>query len=174
MTRGEIKMDIRYRNGKIYILKHKDSDKQYIGSTFKTLNERLNKHRNQYNLYLKGNHQYIYTTSFELFDLGIEGVYIELLENYPCGNLLALQNREADYFESIECINKTLPLSRMTEDEKVKYHQEHSKKHYETNTEKVKERCRKRQAIRLSCIICKKEMSLRSLLRHRRNIHKIN
>ena len=154
----EIKMDIRYRNGKIYILKHKDSDKQYIGSTIKTLNARLSEHKSAYKKYLKGGYN---QSSFKLFDLGIEGVYIELLEKYPCGNIIYLESRETYHIKNNDCINTNIPYRTP---------KEWTKKNKNYNVEKYI----KYKNIKMSCRICRKEYSKATFTKHLREVHKIN
>lgn len=163
-------MDIRYRNGKIYILKHKDSDKQYIGSTIKSLNTRLSGHKSDYNQYLKKKMHYI--TCFELFDLGIDGVYIELLENYPCGNVIYLEARETYHIKNNECINRNLPYR--TEEEWEEYLKEYNLNRKESRKEPDKIRYAKNAQIKMSCRICRKEYNKNTFPRHLRTIHKIN
>ena len=72
-------------------------DKFYIGSTIKTLSQRLSVHKNHY-----VNQKANYTSAFILFKYAKENgldVKIELLEAYPCKNKLELHQREGWYME---------------------------------------------------------------------------
>ena len=80
----------QYKNGKIYILRTQHTDKCYIGSTYRELNERLAIHKCNFNT------NKIYYSAFELFKLGIDDVKIELIENYPCDNKTQLCKREGE------------------------------------------------------------------------------
>ena len=73
-----------YQYGKIYIIKSPNLDTPYIGSTTKSLNERFNLHKHQYNK-CKSKH---------LIQAG--DCYIELIENYPCETRLELEKREEE------------------------------------------------------------------------------
>ena len=166
----EIIKDTKYKTGKIYILKHKDSDKQYIGSTIKPLNIRLSNHKTDYKRYLKGKKNYI--TCFELFDLGIDDVYIELLENCPCDNVIYLETRETYHIKNNECINTRLPYR--TPEEWQEYFKVYDLNRKESKKETDKIRHAKNAQIKMSCRICRKEYSKATFPRHFRNTHKIN
>ena len=94
-------IDLEYQNGKIYMVKSDTSDKQYIGSTKNTLNNRWGKHKADYNSdKVLGGYKDII--------LDIEEWYIELYENYPCNNKTELERRETEVQRNIPCINKRL------------------------------------------------------------------
>jgi predicted GIY-YIG superfamily endonuclease len=81
----------RFKHGKIYKLQSKHTNKFYIGSTTKTLKQRLQAHRSDYQRYnkdKKGNYQ----SSFEI--LKYMDCTIELLENAPCSTKAQLQQRK--------------------------------------------------------------------------------
>jgi hypothetical protein len=101
-----------YLNGKIYKLTSKHSDEVYVGSTCKLyLSERLAGHLYEYNHYhIRG----LYYTSFELFKHGPKDVKIQLLERCPCQTKDELNAREAFYIESLNCVNKSIPVTSNT------------------------------------------------------------
>ena len=74
-----------YQNGKIYTIRHPDIEKYYLGSTTQALSERFRGHKKNKD-----------TTVKQLFDLGIDQCYIELLENYPCNSKEELTKREGE------------------------------------------------------------------------------
>ena len=102
----------KYQLGKIYTIRHPNSEKYYIGSTCQ---EYLSRYFNSNKAQYKRKDLHTRKTLWILFDMGIDDCYIELLENYPCKD-------KNEYYED----NK----------EKVK---EWRKKYYEDNKEKVKE-----------------------------------
>ena len=70
----------KYQNGKIYKVVCLDTGRIYIGSTYKTLEQRLKCHESFYKSYLNGKYSYVYC-----FDIIKDGNYtIELIEDYPC------------------------------------------------------------------------------------------
>ena len=76
-------------NGKIYTIRHPETDKYYIGSTTQSLSKRLAKHKSNLN------NKYV-SASKLLFDLGVDDCYIELLENYPCNTKEELNKKEGE------------------------------------------------------------------------------
>ena len=79
----------KYANGKIYAIKSYKTDKYYIGSTTKSLNERFSKHKSGF---LQNNR---YTTCHQILNYG--NYYIELLEAFQCENRKQLRKREGEY-----------------------------------------------------------------------------
>lgn len=95
----------KYHNGRIYkIVSHQTSD-VYIGSTCRSLKERLREHRKHYKGYLNG--KYHYVTSYEI--LKYDDHDIILLEYFKCLNKEELHARERYYIESMTCVNKIVP-----------------------------------------------------------------
>ena len=83
-----------YKQGQIYRLWSPHTDKFYIGSTCNMLAKRFYEHHNGYKKYV--NSETNYTTSYELFELGIDDVKIELMELYPCNSRSELNRREGE------------------------------------------------------------------------------
>ena len=92
-------MENKYQNGKIYKLTSIKTDKIYIGSTTRTLNQRLIIHRSKCN-----NTNSHLITEFKDFK-------IELIENYPCNTKRELLLREAHFIRLLKnkCVNKVIP-----------------------------------------------------------------
>lgn len=89
-----------YQTGKIYMLTNEAGDK-YIGSTIKTLTERLSGHKYDFKRY-KSN-KFHYLSSFKVMeDITYRMV---LLEEYPCNNRMELEMREGQYQRDMECVN---------------------------------------------------------------------
>ena len=85
-----------YQNAKIYKLTSQHTDWIYIGSTTKTLEERLRGHRYKHTQWRNGKAKY--TTSFTLFELG--PVNIELIKPYPCDTKQELEAEEGPYINT--------------------------------------------------------------------------
>jgi len=83
-----------YKNGQIYRLWSPHTDKIYIGSTCNMLAKRFHEHFNGYKKFLKGTTNY--TSSYKLFELGMDDVKIELIELCPCYSRAELNRREGE------------------------------------------------------------------------------
>jgi hypothetical protein len=87
------------------------SDKIYIGSTCKTLEQRLKEHEYQYKSFKAGKK----VSNFSSFEILKNGdYYIDLIENYPCENKQKLETREGKYIklyrnENLKIVNKCVP-----------------------------------------------------------------
>ena len=122
-------VDNRYARGQIYTIRSYKTDKVYVGSTIQPLCKRLSGHRKKYTMYKKGTHHYV--TSFDIFDIDFEGVFIELYENYPCDSKAELNRREGQVIREMNCVNKKVAGRTMAE-----WHQD--------NKERVKEQKNKK------------------------------
>ena len=90
-----------FQTGKIYCLVN-EANKKYIGSTIKTLNERLSGHKYDYKRFK--NNKYHYVSCFEVMT---DPTYrIMLLEEFPCNSRDELLMREGQYQRDMECVNK--------------------------------------------------------------------
>ena len=108
----------KYVDGKVYKLVNTNSDKIYIGSTTRSLKQRLNGHKSNFNM----NHN---ISSKKLFE--IDGIVsILLLEAFPCNSKKELTERERYYIEMNKDIVANFQIPTRT-------HQEY----YEANKEKI-------------------------------------
>lgn len=128
----------KYQLGKIYTIRHPDTDKFYIGSTCeKYLSRRLAGHKRQYIKKISTSNSKI------LFNFGVDGCYIELFENYPCNDKNELQKREGELIRLYKdnLVNKQLAgrtPKQYSEDNKEKIRS--SQKIYRDNhKEEIKE-----------------------------------
>ena len=118
--------------GRIYIIRSKQTDKVYIGSTVETLNIRFSKHKWSKTC-----------TSVEI--LKYNDAEIELLECYECEDEEQLKNREGEYQREYNCVNKRIEGRTPKEyyqdnKEKLKeYQKEYREKNKETKAKKDKE-----------------------------------
>lgn len=172
----------KYLNGKIYKLVDNTNGNIYIGSTIKTLNRRLIKHKSEYKGYLNEKSKFI--TSYDIIKNG--DYKMELIENYPCENKKQLEDREGFYIRNSNCINKTIlgrteQQYRIDNKEKVKKwkkefycrHREDilkkNKRHRELNKDKI----RVYESRTFECI-CGTTLTIKKRARHFRSIKHIN
>ena len=110
-------------------------DEIYVGSTIKTLSQRMASHRslaniNPYNKLYK-----------HMIDIGIDKFYIELVENYPCNDVYELRAREGYYIREIGTLNKNV-AGRTKQEWKHEFKEDIKEKahtYYEHNKEKAQE-----------------------------------
>ena len=103
------------QKGRVYKLTSPETDKIYIGSTFKTLHQRLIRHKQHYRAYLRGKHNYY--TSYDIIKLN--DCKIELLEEKEVENKKQLREIEKVYMANNNCVNKFSAL--LTETERREY-----------------------------------------------------
>lgn len=92
---------------KIYKISSPETDKIYIGSTTKSLSQRLSQHKRGYKRYINGRFNYV--TSFDIVKLN-EPV-IDLLESFPYESKVKLHEIERYYIELYRdiTVNKNIP-----------------------------------------------------------------
>jgi hypothetical protein len=131
---------VNYGNGKIYkiepICEH-DEGEVYIGSTAKEyLCQRMDTHRTDYKLWLKGGRGKV--MSFQLFDkYGVENCIITLLETASVKTKDELKSREAQFIQTIKCVNKNVP--GRTRKQYYKDNIVRAKQYYKDNIVKAKQ-----------------------------------
>jgi len=129
--------DDDYQNGKVYSIVCNITKEQYVGSTILTLEERLRKHKINYNKWLQDNNN-SYTSSFQILERG--DYEIILLENCPCNNNEELRMKEREWFDKVPNVNIIRPF--ITEEEKKEQIKENNKEYYEQHKEEQKEYCK--------------------------------
>ena len=104
-----------YNKGKIYMIYSTDSPVllPYYGSTTKSLNRRLSKHKDHFKRWKQG--KMSNCSSFKLLEQGFDKVAIILVEDYPCNSKQELEIREAHYIKNNPCINMNLPSGIVAE-----------------------------------------------------------
>ena len=158
-----------YSKGKIYKILNNIDDEIYVGSTIKSLGQRMAYHRAsvkkqpQLNLYK------------HIVELGVDHFYIELIENYPCNDVYELRAREGHFIREIGSLNMLIAgrtkkeyLEDNKEDMKETTHQyyennkehlkEYKKLYYETHKEHFKEK--------VTCDICGCQVSRKYMTKH--------
>jgi hypothetical protein len=123
--------------GFIYKISSPSTDSVYIGSTTKTIKQRLKKHKNDYKAYL--NNKYHYVTSFEI--VKYDDCIIELLEQFDFEDKNELFGREGYYVKlDKKAINKVIPNRTPKEyrfDNKEHINEKY-KQYYDANKEQIK------------------------------------
>ncbi len=113
-----VNKNMKYQNGKIYSIRNHIDDDVYIGSTVVLLSKRMVKHRCEMNRNTKFK---VYT---KMNELGVDKFYIELIENFPCGNKEELRQREGHFIRELGTLNSSVAgrTKKMYNDEfKYKY-----------------------------------------------------
>jgi len=94
--------------GNIYVVScYEEPLKLYVGSTQKTLEQRLQKHIYNYNMYLKGKYKY-----YSVFDMmkNNNHLHIELLDEIEFDDIHELKEKEYEYIKILQplAINKKI------------------------------------------------------------------
>jgi hypothetical protein len=127
----------KYTQGKIYKLTSSHTDKIYIGSTTKSLNNRFSNHKWFYKSWLKSQTNKI--TSYDL--LKYTDVKIELIKEFPCETRKELEKEEGKLILENNCVNRCVVGRTKKEyrDENKEKIKENKKEYYQENKEKIKE-----------------------------------
>ncbi len=91
-----------YSQGKIYKIVCNKTGLVYIGSTYRSLEQRLKEHKADCNKYLDKKSKHLISSIYVIFN---NDYNIELIENFPCNNKNELQKREYYYIDNIDCVN---------------------------------------------------------------------
>ena len=123
--------------GYIYKLTSVHTDKCYVGSTKQSIEKRFYDHSHHYTYWKNGTQQY--TSSFVLFELGIDAVQIEMLEEIVFKNIIELKDKERFYINTNNCVNKFIP--NRTRNERYRDNPKkdllNNKKYYEKNKKNI-------------------------------------
>jgi len=149
--------------GNIYRIICRKTGKQYIGSTTKTLDDRLSCHKSIYKTFKETGINRMNYSSVEVLEEN--DYYIELIETITCSSRTELLKVERSHIEKNDCVNKLLPYTT-DEERKIKdkiwfdnhkeKKREYDKKYREEKKEKLEETylcecgstCLKRQKLR--------------------------
>lgn len=93
---------VNYSDGKIYRIVCNKTGLVYIGSTCRTLEERLKEHVNDSKRYLNKERNIFISSIFVTYNNDCK---IELIEDYSCDNRQQLENRENFHISNSECVN---------------------------------------------------------------------
>ena len=147
-------------------------DEIYVGSTIKTLSQRMAHHR----MRLKQSpHIKLYA---HMTELGIEHFYIELIENIPCNDVYELRAREGHFIREIGTLNMLISgrsnkewyddnreiILQQRESNKY-YLNEYGKQYHEQN----KEHIRHRKNERITCNVCGCHLNKGNIARHQKS-----
>ena len=122
--------------GRVYKIVSSETDDVYVGSTEKTLAERLAQHRKSYNSYTRG--AYHYVKSFDI--VKFRDARIELLSEGLFATKEDLRRLEGEFMVAItNCINRCLAGRTKLESAKVyrDSHKEEHKEYLDRNTERI-------------------------------------
>ena len=122
---------------KIYKIVCNKTGMIYIGSTTKTLQQRLYNHKKDYKKYLDG--KYHYVTSYKIIENN--DFYIELIEEFEYISKKDIFEKEGAYIRGTDCINERIP-NRTKKEYMEKYRSDNKdklKKYLDDNKYKIKE-----------------------------------
>ena len=120
--------------GFIYRIKDNTATKKdYYGSTSKTIQDRLARHKKDFKLYTNNKEKYkrLFMTSFHILELG--DYDIEEVETVIYTDEKELKQRELYHILNNECINRNRPAQFVKENKK-----EYCRKYYIDNKDKWK------------------------------------
>ena len=141
-----------YSNAKIYKITDQTTDRIYIGSTIKTLADRLKKHEANCKTWLR-NINNIYCTSYELLE--VDDYEIQLIEMFPCEDKTQVELRQGYWQRRLECVNKNIAgrsrnewyqdnRDKVLKNKREHYQNnrderlEHAKEYYQKSAKKIK------------------------------------
>lgn len=120
---------MNYQNAKIYKIVNRVNSKCYVGSTTQSLTQRLCEHRSKFN-----KNKGIYTSKV-LFAEDYDGCDIILLEKFPCNDKDELKQKEREWIEKLDCVNRII-VGRTKQEYKETHKEEKKatdKAYYEKN-----------------------------------------
>ena len=134
--------------GKIYCIRSIHTDKVYVGSTDKPrLEARLKQHKDDYNRWEKKVKGSKYFSSYEILKLGIDDVWIELLDWFICypGDDELLRRIEGNYILDMNSVNLQVPgqTKKQYRERNKQLISNQSKRYYQKNRKRVLERTKK-------------------------------
>ncbi len=91
-----------YSQGKIYKIVCNKTGLIYIGSTCRSLEQRLKEHEYDCKRYLDKKSNKLISSIYVIFNNDYK---IELIENYPCSTKDELEDKEFNYISNLECVN---------------------------------------------------------------------
>lgn len=162
--------------GYIYKIISNQTDKIYIGSTIRDLNERMREHKNKYKQYL--NDKYCYVTSYDI--VKFDDAKIELIKEVIFSDRKELNKIEGEYIKSTEnATNKRVEGRTVKEYHQNNYQQnkekiiERNQIYRENNMDRIKLHDKDRDQIKSTCE-CGSTFIARKKLKHERTLKHLN
>ena len=123
--------------GKIYKIVCNITGEVYIGSTTKTLEERLRGHEYDYKHFLQGSYHFV--SSFNIIEQG--DYRIELIEEFEVESKDELRKIEGQYQRDFDCVNKNIAGRTVQEyrQEHRDYYKDYNKQYYQEHKEEILE-----------------------------------
>jgi Uri superfamily endonuclease len=139
-----------YQNSKIYKIECSTTGKTYIGSTTKSLNQRLQSHVEDYEKYKNGC-KVGYLTSYKVLEH--KTYNITLIEACPCESKNELLAREKHHIVTNNCVNQNVPTRTRAE-----YRQD--------KKDKILEYAKEYRQRKYTCECCQIELPIGKRTRH--------
>ena len=125
----------KFQSGKIYKIVDNTSDMVYVGSTCKSLEQRLKEHESAKKSFNAG--KFAFTSSFNI--INNNDYKIELVENYPCNNKQELNIREGQIIQKLKNDNLNIVNKYIAGQTKAQYYQ--NNKNIINNKQSQKHNC---------------------------------
>lgn len=141
--------------GRIYKITNLLNDKEYVGYTFGTINNRLNEHKKSRTDKTKANCKlYIAMRKY-----GTKFFEIELLEEVLVKNTKELREFEGKWMKFYKCIEIGYNTNKSgeSEEEKKEYIKKKCKEHYEENHDEIREKQNKKNKERMKDPVLREE-----------------
>lgn len=141
----------KYHHSKIYKIVSDNTEDCYVGSTTKSLYERMKRHVENFKYYKKYNKS-SNITSFKILEMG--DYSIELIENVCCENVKELRKIEGLWQKNTpNCINKVIAGRTMKESQKEYYEKNKLEQiqKVSANYEKKKDEINEKRKIKYTC-----------------------
>jgi hypothetical protein len=106
----------KYSEGKIYKIVCNKTGLFYIGSTYRSLEQRLKEHICNFNSYINNKSNKRISSAFVLIKNDYQ---IVLIENYPCNTKKELIDREFYYISNLDCVNMLKFLNNTSLDKEL-------------------------------------------------------
>ena len=129
-------MEKNFSQAKIYCIECNITGKKYIGSTCKSLSQRLKGHESDYKRYL--NEKYCYVTSFDILQLDDYVIY--LLEKVNCDTQEELNAFEGHYIKKFKDFAVNKKIEGKTIEEKKQEANQKAKQYHQDNKESLNQK----------------------------------
>ena len=145
-----------YSKGKIYKIFNSIDDEIYVGATIEKLSKRMAHHRGCVNMDKCNGKLYQHMRS-----LGVDKLYIELVEIFPCETIEELLAKDGEWITKIGTLNMKVSGRTKQETDKKYYNKnratidEQQKRYYENNKEMIKQKVKEYREVNLDIVKAK-------------------
>ena len=116
-------MPISYETGKVYVILNTKNDMKYVGSTVRTLAQRMANHRKAAKTTRARDECLLYDA---MRDFGVEHFYIELVKDHPCDRKEQLSTEEGKSIREMKSLAPNGYNMRVAGRTRAEYREEHA------------------------------------------------